>query len=135
MGPLVVMPDIELWAYTYLKDQLATRPEPYAIATVDIKPPPATNLPDRIVWVRRDGGPRLDVVREVPRLTVNVMCKAEQDATDLARLIAALMWAAPDGAPVLKVTQLSGPTPVEDPSKRPRRYMTFELDVRGQQLD
>ena len=134
MLPLVVMPDVELWAYNYLDSALRGRSEPYATATVDIKPPPATNLPDRIVWVRRDGGPRLDVVREAPRLTVNVMCKAEQDATDLARLVAALMWAAPDGEPVLKVTQLSGPTPVDDPSKRPRRYMTFELDVRGQQL-
>lgn len=131
MLPVVIQPDVEMWAYNYLTTALAARSEPYADATVDIKLP--KDLPERVVWVRRDGGPRLDLVREAARLSVNVLAIKEEDATDLARLVAALLWAAPDGAPVVKVAQLSGPSVVDDPSGRPRRFMNFEITVRGEQ--
>ena len=87
-----------------------------------------------MVIVRRDGGPRLDAVREAARIGVRVWALTDQDATDLARMTAALLWASPDGDPVCKVTQQLGPTPVADESLQPLIYMTFELITRGQQL-
>jgi hypothetical protein len=84
-----------------------------------------------MVVVRRDGGPRLDVTRDQARLTVRVWGSTEQEATDLARLVAALLWAAPTGEPVIRVTQPTGPSPVADDSRQPLRLQTFELIVRG----
>ncbi len=130
--PVVVMPDVELWATGHLRTALAARLEAYASNVHVSNAVPATRL-SRMVIVRRDGGPRLDHVREVARLGVRVWAMTERDATDLARLVAALLWAAPNGAPVLRVTQPTGPTPVADPSGQPLRYLTFEVTVRGTQ--
>jgi hypothetical protein len=82
--------------------------------------------------VRRDGGGTIDVIRESPRLSVNVFHSSEQGATDLARTVAALLIASPNGDPVLRVTEALGPTPIADSS--PRRFMTFEVVVRGVEL-
>lgn len=130
MLPVVVFPDVELWATGYLRSALASRPEPYAASVFVGTTVPSTRR-DRMVTVRRDGGPRLDVAREAARLGVNVWGSTEQEASDLARLVRALLWAAPDGDPVCKVTELSGPSPIADESGQPRRYATFELIVRG----
>ena len=130
--PVVIFPDVDLWATGYLRSALAARAEPYAAGVKVAVTVPATR-PARLVVVRRDGGPRLDVARETARLGVRVWAGTEQDATDLARLVAALLWAAPDGNPVLKVTQTSGPSPVPDSSGQPLRYLTFEVTTRGAQ--
>lgn len=127
----VVFPDVELWATTWLRAALTGRAEPYTQGVLVGVVLPTTRRP-RMVMVRRDGGPRLDVAREAARLGVNVWGATEQEASDLARLVAALLWAAPDGNPVCKATQLAGPSPVAD--SQPRRYMTFELVVRGADL-
>jgi hypothetical protein len=62
---------------------------------------------------------------------VQVWAGTEQDATDLARLVAALLWTTVTGAPVQRVTQLSGPSAVADESRQPLRFMTFEFTMRG----
>lgn len=131
MLPVVVFPDVELWATGYMRDALAARTEPYA---QDVYVGNSTPKPrrDRMVTFRRDGGPRLDITREAARLSVNVWGRTEQEVSDLSRLVAALIWAAPDGQPVCKVTTLAGPTPVVD--VQPQRYMTFELIIRGANL-
>jgi len=131
--PFVEFPDVELWATTYLRAALAARPEPYAAGVKVGVAVPATRA-DRMVQVRRDGGPRLDATREAARLGVNVWGKTEQEATDLARLVRALLGGAADGKPVCRVTELSGPSPVADESGQPRRFLTFELVVRGSNL-
>lgn len=131
--PVVVQPDVELWATGWLRQALAGRPEPYAAGVYVSNTVPAPRR-DRMVVVRRDGGLRLDLLREVARLGVQVWATTEQDATDLARLVAGLLWAAPNGDPVVKVTQPTGSTPAADASRQPLRYMTFELTVRGTQL-
>jgi hypothetical protein len=77
----------------------------------------------------------LDPFREAARLTVRVWGGTEREATDLARLVAALLWVSPDGNPVLRVTQPTGTTPVADDSKQPLRLLAFELTVRGTQLE
>lgn len=130
MAEVVVFPDVELWATGHLRSALAARAESYA-ADVFVSNAVPAGRRDRMVIVRRDGGPRLDVVREAARLTVRVWGKTEQEATDLARLVRALLWAAPNGAPVLKVSDLSGPSPVADESGQPLRLMSFEVIVRG----
>jgi len=131
--PFVEFPDVELWATTYLRAALAARPEPYAAGVKVGVAVPATRS-DRMVQVRRDGGPRLDATREAARLGVNVWGKTEQEVTDLARLVRALLGGGADGAPVCRVHELSGPSPVADESGQPRRFMTFELVVRGVDL-
>lgn len=133
MLPVVVQPDVELWATGWLRTALAACDEPYA-ANVYVSNTVPTTRRDRMVIVRRDGGLRLDLLREVARLTVRVWARTEQDATDLARLTAALLWAAADGDPVVRVTQPTGSTPVADPSGIPLRYMTFEVTTRGTEL-
>lgn len=87
-----------------------------------------------MVIVRRDGGARLDPVREAARLGVRVWGSTEKEASDLAALVRALMWAAPDGQPVVRVDELSGPVPVADESAQPLRYMTFSVVQRGSYL-
>jgi hypothetical protein len=126
MSTPIVFPDVELWACGYLRPALAAHG--YAGTFVSNKRTTAAVA----VWVRRDGGGTLDQIRAAPRLTVNVFHTSEQTVTDLARTVSALLVAAPDGNPVLRVTEVAGPTPVADAS--PRRYMTFELVVRGVEL-
>ena len=125
----VVFPDVELWAATYLRAALGARPESFADAYVSNAVPNPRR--DRMVIVRRDGGPRVSAATEAARMGVRVFAKSEQDATDLARLVRALLWIAPDGDPVCAVRDLSGPSAVADESGQPLRYFTLEIVVRG----
>lgn len=128
----ILFPDVELWATGYLRAALAARPEPYAaVNTVSNRVPPTRT--NRMVIVRRDGG-NSDGLRDQARVSVQVWAKTEQDATDLARLVAALLWAAPTGDPVLMVRQQSGPTPIADTSGQPLRYLVFDIHTRGEAL-
>lgn len=122
----IIFPDVELWAASYLRTTLASHGYPGMFVS-NKRETQAT-----AVQVRRDGGPAGQVL-ETPRLGVNVYAPSEQAATDLARTVSALLRAAPDGSPVVRVTQTSGPSPIPDESG-PRRYMTFELTVRGADL-
>jgi hypothetical protein len=122
----VIFPDVELWATGYLRTALASHGYPGMFVS-NKRESQAT-----AVQVRRDGGPAGQVL-ETPRLGVNVYAPTEQAVTDLARTVSALLRAAPDGSPVTRVTQTSGPSPIPDESG-PRRYMTFELTVRGADL-
>lgn len=127
MSTPIIFPDVELWATGYLRTALASHGYPSMF--VSNKRETQTTA----VWVRRDGGPTLDHVREAARLGVNVFAPTEQAATDLARTVSALLRAAADGSPVVLVTQTSGASPIPDESG-PRRYMTFEITVRGADL-
>lgn len=131
--PLIIFDDIELWTTTTLRAAITARTEAYTdnVFVSNKVPNPRR---DRMVIVRRDGGPRLDAVREAARLGVQVWALTDQDATDLARMAAALLWASPNGDPVCKVTQILGPTPVPDESLQPLVYMTFELITKGRNL-
>jgi hypothetical protein len=123
----IIFPDVELWAVGYLRTALAS----YGYPGMFVSNRRETQT--TAVWVRRDGGPTLDAVREAPRLGVNVFAPTEQAVTNLARTVSALLRAGADGVPVVRVTQTSGPSPIPDESG-PRRYMTFELIVRGTEL-
>jgi hypothetical protein len=131
--PAVIFPDVELWACGYLQAELASRPEPYCADVFVGNVMPNTRT-DRMVLVRRDGGPRTSITRDMARLTVRVWAMSEQEVNDLARMVAALLWAAPDGDPVIRVDQPTGPTPVPDDSRQPLRLQSFDVEVRGADL-
>lgn len=129
----IIFPDAELWATGYMREALADRSEPYAASVyVDNKTPAQRR--DRMVTFRRDGGPRIDTFREVARLGVNVWGRTEQEATDLARLVRALLGVAANGEPAVNVTELSGPSPIADESGQPRRFLSIEAVMRGANL-
>jgi hypothetical protein len=99
---------------------------------------PVVIFPDvvvpRSVWVRRDGGSRLDVIRETARLAFNVYDATDptgKAVEDLAQLVRALIGACPDGRPVLAVSSVTAPMQIDDPNGQPRRYLTADLIVRG----
>lgn len=128
----VLFPDVELWASTFLRAALAARAEPYAANVfVSNQVPPVRR--DRMVIVRRDGGTP-EALRDQAYLSVRVWATTEQDATDLARLVTALLWSAPTGDPVLMVRQQSGASPVADESGQPLRFIVMEIHTRGEAL-
>lgn len=123
-----IFPDVELWATGKIRAALSARTGGRVSNSY-------VGDRDWEVTVRRDGGPTLDQVREAPRLGVNVYVRTpvagktlEQDATDLALLVSAILRGAADGT-VSRVRQTSGPSPVADAMAR--RYMTFALVSRG----
>ena len=128
--PIVIHDDIELWACNRLRELILARIEPYTdnVFVSNTTPNPRR---DRMVIVRRDGGGRLDAVREAPRLGINVWAKTEQDANNLGRLVAALLAASPDGDPVSKVTITGGPYAIPEQSPHFVRYITAELVSHG----
>ncbi|RYE42581.1 MAG: hypothetical protein EOP24_32090 [Hyphomicrobiales bacterium] len=128
--PIVLFDDIEMWAASRIRELLATRTEDYAENVYVGRSTPSPRR-ERMVTIRRDGGGRFNRVLERPRLGVNVWAGTVQEANDLARLVASLLAAAPDGDPVTSVTITSGPYSIEDDSKQERRYFTAELTARG----
>ena len=125
-APLVEYPDV-VWEVTdYLRTALAAHGYP-GIRVAD-----TYKGGELEVWVQRDGGPQLDVVRETARIRINVFAPGTNSkaVNDLARRVSTLMRVAADGAPILRVEQTTGPTSIAD--TMPRRFMAFEVDVRGQ---
>lgn len=132
--PIVIHDDIELWATTRLRELLTARNEPYTDNVYVSNTVPSVRR-DRMVIIRRDGGGRLDAVREAPRLGIRVFVKAgknaEQDANNLGRMVAALLAASPDGDPVSRVTVTGGPYAVADESSQELRYIIAEIVSKG----
>lgn len=131
--PVVLFDDIELEICTNLRAALTARAEAYTDNVYvghDLPKNATTGQPERrnrMVIVRRDGGPRLDVARDMARIGVNVWAETPQILNDLGRMTSALMWSLPDGDPICKVTPVLGPSPIADPSGQPRLFMTFEV--------
>lgn len=127
----VIFPDVELWATGYLRTALAARSEPYA-AGVGVANDKSKTTAEKKVVVRRDGGPQRGLF-DFPRLTVRVWADKEQDASDLARLVQALLVVSPGNGPVVKASVLSGPQGIPDASQ-PQKYLAVELQTRGVDL-
>jgi hypothetical protein len=128
--PLLVAPDVEAYLTAYLRFSLSTAGLSYTSGvTVSISVPDP--IPARLVVVRRDGGSRLDDVREAARLGIRVWASTDKDAHDLAAYVAGLVVASPDGQPVLRARLLSGPSSIAEPNPQRRlRYLTAEVIVR-----
>lgn len=125
--PLIVYPDVELWAVGKIRAGLAAR----GMTTVRVSTAYKGNAAE--VVVRRDGGPQLDHVREAARLGVNVWRKGDphdQEVNDLAALVSAILRDSADST-VPKVRQTSGASPIPEAEGTRRRYLTFELTSRG----
>lgn len=126
----IVFPDVELAVCDFLRTALAD----YTADSITV----GTHYDGapKAVTIRRDGGPRLDAVREVARLGVSVYVVANNDqpVNDLARMVCALLGAMADGLPVVKVTQTAGPIVIPEAGSLTHRYATFELIVRGSEL-
>ena len=125
--PAIIFPDVELVVIGYLKTALAAHGYP-GMSVVNVRTSATTQ-----VWVRRDGGPVLDVVRESARVGINVFGTSEVAVSALARTVSALMRAAANGSPIVRVTQGAGPVPIAEATGS-RRYMTFDVVVRGTEL-
>ena len=125
----IIYPDVELAVTAYLRAALATYGQSVRVST-------NYKGDAREVVVRRDGGPQLDRIRETARLGVNVYATSSNDqaVSDLARVVSAHLRAMADGSPVTRVEQTSGPSPIPEPGNLTRRYLTFEVDVRGVEL-
>lgn len=123
----ILFPDAELWAINYERAALAARTESYKSGVVVSNTVPTTR-PPRLVTIRRDGG-SVRGVFDRPRFGVNVWAATEKDAADLAALVSALFLQAPGDGVCVSIRQLSGPSPIAD--AQPRRYMTFEAQLRG----
>lgn len=128
----LVFPDVELVLTAYLRGALAGRPESYAQDVYVSNRVPNPRRP-RMVVVRRDGGAGSGF-RDVARVSFRVWAQNERAATDLARLVAALLRAAPDGDPIVRVSSQSGPTPVADESEQPLRYVVMDVHTRATNL-
>lgn len=128
MSPAVIFPDVELWATRYLRDALAAHGFPGVYVSNRRESQTVA------VWVRRDGGSPVNEVMERARLGINVFAAGATDelVSRLARTVSALLRAGADGRPVCRVEELLGPSPVSDPL--PRRYMTYEVTLRGLEL-
>lgn len=124
--------DIELLLTGYIRTSLAARTEPYASGVTVSNVVPAT-MPTRFVQVRRDGG-RVRNLRDTARVAVRCWAATEKDATDLARLVNALLFKAPLSQPVLSVVHQSGPLPIADGTNKPQRYSLFEISTRVTEL-
>ena len=125
----LVFPDIELVLTQRIRAALNARSEVYA-QSVHVSTSVPNPRKDRMVTVRRDGG-TISAVSDRPRVGINVWAPTEQQANDLARLVVAILRSLPNGAPILAVPSISGPSPVADESAQPRRYLTAELHTRG----
>lgn len=129
LQPVAALPiDADLWWIVYLRGALVDRTEPYAQnVKFDRKVP--NPRPSRLVVVRRDGG-NVSGVFDRPRVALDVWADSEQNATDLASLIVALALDAPGSAGCVRVSHLSGPNSVADPSGQPRRLALIEATHR-----
>lgn len=130
----MMFPDVEAWAVDYMRGALSGRGESYVQGvTVGARVPNPRG--SRMVVFRRDGG-RAQGLFDLPRLAVRVWADTEENATDLARLVAALLWAAPGQDDVLvRMEQLSGPSAIADDSGQPQRYSLYEAKMRGTALE
>ena len=140
MLPVIVFPDVVAWAIRYLQEALDARPEPYSAGVLVSKSVPNPRPAGPMVVVRRDGGPRLDAVRESARLGIRVFASTDADAEDLTALVRGLLGASPGVGPVRRYRETAGPSSLLESASSPEqrsmsvRYFTAELIIRGSQL-
>lgn len=130
MQPVAALPiDADLWWIVYLRGALVGREESYA-QNVHFDRRVPNGRRDRMVIVRRDGG-NVTGVFDRPRIALDVWAKTDKDATDLANLMVALAFDAPGTNGCVRVTHLSGPNDIPDPSGQPRRLALIEATHRA----
>lgn len=127
---VVVFPDPQLVVIQRLQAALGGRPEAYA-ADVFVGDEVPTQRRDKMVIVSLNGGPRLDLVRQVARIAVETWGRSRVEARDLARLVHALLPGVADTYPALHVNAQFGPYSLPDESRQAKTYQTCEVMLRG----
>lgn len=122
--PAVAFPDVVLLACQFLRANLAW------LAPVTVGHDVPSSRPPRLVTVARDGGPQVGPTGDLARLRVNVWSPTAADAESLALKVSSVLRSWPDGDPVCRVQQTSGPSGVPE-AEGARRLMYFDVLVRG----
>jgi hypothetical protein len=131
--PAVVFTDVEAWAVEYLSDALALIEDDFAADVTVTNVAPET-IPARLVTVRDDSGPRSEHVTKTSSMAVNVWAASDEDASDLARLVVALLESSAGSGAVVGHESTFGPSRVPEPSGQPHWFATVDLIHRGVSL-
>lgn len=123
--PAVIYPDAELVVISAMRAALVVQGEFDVYVSRSV---PSTKRP-RMVILTRDGG-QPGEFRDIARIRVRVFDASDKAATDLARLVCALVPTLPG---ILRGRVLSGPYEVPDESG-PMRYALTEIHLRGEAL-
>jgi hypothetical protein len=129
----VIFPDVEKVLVAGIKAALAERNESYALNVLVATKKPApdfTPYPSKIVTIRSDGGPQLDHVRKQERLGIHVWADSYADASDLARLLEALLKQM-TGEEIKLVEIALSPVRVDEEGPQECRFMTIQVITKG----
>lgn len=132
----VIFPDLEKELVAGLTSALAARSESYAqgVKVCTIKPAPdVVPYPSRIVVIRGDGGPALDHVRKMERAGLTIWADTYEDASNLARLVEALVKNLV-GEKIKNVNVALSPVRVAEEGPQECRYLTVEFITKGTDL-
>jgi len=129
MGEVLVTPDVEAAAVTYLRTGLG-----YLAAKVSTAVP--STMPASMVRVSLTGGSRRNVASDAAQLTVECWAPDGPTASNLARRAQALMFAAAGsvvaGVFVRRVESVGGVQSLPDPdTNKPRYQFTVRWFVRA----
>ena len=148
MGKNVIYSDVELFLTGYIRARLAAIAAgpsgPYKALAADVyvgaSHPPTRH--HKAVVVRDDDGPTTGLGTKESSVGVTVLAGDDntqgQEATDLAKLVAAIVAGCPGteaNNPVAAVLSMNGPFRATEESGRPRRYFTANLAVTGKAFD
>ena len=134
--PAVIFPDAEKVLVAAIKQKLDARTESYTNGVVVATKKPAADVtpyPARNVVIRSDGGPELDHVRKLERISISVYAGTYADASNLARMVQALMRTT-TGADIKQVTAILSPVRTDEEGPQEARYMTFEIITKAKTL-
>ena len=115
---------------SYLVDLLEGRLDDVHVGTKVPK-----TRPDTYVRLSRAGGPRRDLVTDMPMVIFECYAVSEPDAEDLAEQCRRIVHAEPYSAdsPIRRVVETGGPVNFPDPdTSLPRYQFTVQLNVRSE---
>lgn len=132
----VIFPDIEKVLVGALKTAIDARPESYAqdVVISTIKPSPEVSpYPSRIITIRGDGGPELDYVRKQERVGITIWADTYSDASNLARLVEALVKGL-TGEYIKLIDINLSPVRIDEAGPQECRYITIQCITKGTAL-
>ena len=132
----VIFPDIEKVLVGALTTAIGARPESYAqdVVISTIKPSPGvTPYPSRIITIRGDGGPELDYVRKQERVGITIWADSYADASNLARLVEALVKGL-TGEYIKLIDINLSPVRIDEAGPQECRYITIQCITKGTAL-
>jgi hypothetical protein len=128
---MIVFSDAEELVVRHVADTLAERGQDVHVGTHVPHPRPTP-----FVLARRLGGPRRDMVTDLPEIGFECWAATAVEAHDLAQLCRAISFGmrgrAIGGVAVYRVDEIGGPAQLPDPiSDEPRYVFTHQIAMRG----